>query len=171
MGGVGLSLDSLLCHSPLQTLYWMAKTWISDRKGCRGEELYHPAFQDLKAALHPTSFSRCASKNCSHGTPDLHLISLARIIYPTTLLAFPLISSPVGTPWNCYSRRERKQQKLPTVGREIIVTEGRGSWGACTSTLMSMMSPQLRSRESRRLCCWVVGRAMLTEHSNCAVQR
>lgn len=79
-------------------------------------------------------------QNCSHCTPDLHLISLAVTIHPPTLLPFLSYQSLCKTQV-ALSPVSEKAARTSDVGTEIVLAGSRGSQGAPTSILMPMKCP------------------------------
>lgn len=147
----------------------MGQTWISDRKGCREQELYRPAFQDLKPSPHPTLFSQVCLKELQPWHPDLCLIPLAIIIHPPTPPCLFFHIKLCGKHrWSCYPRQERKQEERPAVGREIVTAEGRGSQGACTSTPVPLKCPA-QVQGAREALLSGAGQNDVNKASNCAV--
>lgn len=146
----------------------MSKTGISDRNGYTEWELF-PSFPGLEIiATSYFIFTGVPRRRTLTMAPlTCTSLFLAIIIQPPTFLAFSLVSL-----WEMQVELSQVSKKAARTSccwhRESI------SWGVVgvrglVLPSLCLWSTRLTSREPRRLCCQVVGRVMLTKHSNCAV--
>lgn len=162
MGGVGVKPGLTALSLTTIKLYWMVKTWISDRKGCR-EGARQSSFPGLEIIPSSHFIFTGAPKRTVAMAP---LTCALLLQYNNPSSHSPCLCFHINLcgkdKWRCYARRERKQGEFPVLPGDSISL---GSWESG-----GLYFCPWAHEVARRLCCWVVGRAMLTKHSNCAVQ-
>lgn len=156
MSGVGVKPGLIALSLTTVNLYWMATTWIFDRKGCR-EGALSPSFPGLEIIPSSHFIFTGAPKKTIAMTP-LTCTLFLQYNNPSSHSSclFFHIDLCGKNKWSCYARRERKKQEFPAVqpGDSIRL----GSWES-GELYFCPWAHELAGR----LYCWVVGRAMFNK--------